>query len=147
MLQPLPKRISAGWLILLWWLIVVTSETSRAWADASLEGINPAQWRLVWTSDPSTSATLCWSTAEAGELHRVYLRQENRAEATPVEAQRNGRYSAKSPDLFFHHVHLKDLEPATQISCHYRKRRRALTTAEFCHCSGGRCTTEPVIWC
>ncbi len=99
-------------------LAFISGDVSRAWADAALEGTNPAQWRLVWTTDPDTSATLCWNTVEAGEQHRVLLRQDGSDDETPleiiVEASRNGRYSAKSPDLFFHHVHLSDLEPATK---------------------------------
>jgi len=118
MLQPPRKKIASIWFALFLSLAAVSGETSQARADAVLKGVNPAQWRLVWTTDPATSATLCWNTAEAGKQHRVLLRQEGRdeeaAEEILVEAGRNGRYSAKSPDLFFHHVHLSELKPATK---------------------------------
>jgi len=68
----------------------------------------------MWTADPATSATLCWNTVSAGKQHRVHLRQAESDEETLVEAHRNGRYSAKSPTLFFHHVQLTKLKPATK---------------------------------
>ena len=37
----------------------------------TLEGTRPAQWRVVWTEQPATRATVSWSTAEAGSEHRV----------------------------------------------------------------------------
>ena len=100
-------------------LLASLTPLQAAWADASLEGSHPAQWRLVWNSDPATSATLCWSTKVAGHAHRVLLRRDGSPEQqTPeqqiINAQRNGRYSAKEPDLFFHHVALSDLQPATK---------------------------------
>ena len=88
--------------------------SSTVWADAELEGTNPAQWRLIWHDDPATSAVLSWNTAEAGQVHRVHLRAEGAEEATVVDAARNDRYSAKSPQLYFHHTQLTDLTPATK---------------------------------
>ena len=89
--------------------------TSNVWADATLEGTNPAQWRLVWKSDPATTATLCWNTAAEGKEHRALLWRGDEPDVPVIiEAQRNGRYSANSPDLFFHHVELDDLKPATK---------------------------------
>ncbi len=92
---------------------------ARVHADAVLEGVKPAQWRLVWNTDPATTATLCWNTAEAGTEHRVLLRREGAgkedgAKEIVVKSQRDGRYSAGKPDLFFHHVHLSELKPATK---------------------------------
>ena len=96
-------------------LLFVTVRLAHcAWADAAIEGTNPAQWRLVWTKDPATSATLCWSTAVLGEVNRVHLRKEGEDEATIVAAERNGRYSSESPELYYHHANLSDLQPATQ---------------------------------
>jgi len=93
---------------------LLSAEANPAFADAKLEGTNPAQWRLVWNSDPATSATVAWNTAEAGETHRVLLRKADVEKDTVIEAERNGRYSAKSPDLFFHPVNLTDHEQATK---------------------------------
>ncbi len=74
----------------------------------------PMQWRLIWTTDPATSATLAWSTTVQGKTHRVYLRGPGSQQETKIEAGRNGRYSGKSPDLYYHHVQLTDLKPATK---------------------------------
>jgi len=79
-----------------------------------LKNAQPIQWRLIWLTDPSTTATLSWSTLVAGEVHRVHLRAANETDATLVEAQRNGKYSAESPELYYHHAHLVGLEPATE---------------------------------
>ena len=90
------------------------SLSSTVWADAKLEGTNPAQWRLIWHDNPATSATLSWNTAEAGKVHRVHLRAEGAEEATIVNATRNDRYSAQSPQLHYHHARLTDLTPGTK---------------------------------
>lgn len=110
--RPQIRRVAHGLAILLtcW----SAAQTSVATADQPLEGTKPAQWRLVWTSDPSSTATLCWNTAEPGEQHRVLVREDGSDEPTMVDAIRSGRYSAKQPTLFFHHVVLNDLQPATK---------------------------------
>jgi hypothetical protein len=87
---------------------------ATVWADAKLEGTNPAQWRLIWHDDPATSAVLSWNTAKAGQMHRVHVRAEGAEKSTVVEAARNGRYAAKSPELYFHHARLTDLIPGTK---------------------------------
>ena len=74
----------------------------------------PIQWRLMWLTDPATTATLSWSTAIAGKVHFVHLREAGGETETLVEAQRNGRYSSESPELYYHHAHLVGLEPATE---------------------------------
>lgn len=84
------------------------------WADAELQGTNPAQWRLIWHDDPATSATLSWNTAEAGKVHRVHLRAEGSENTTVVDAAVNDRYSASSPRLYYHHARLTDLTPNTK---------------------------------
>jgi len=88
--------------------------TVQVWADAKLEGTNPAQWRLIWHKDPATSAVLSWNTAEEGQQHRVHLRAEGANQDTVVDAARNGKYSAKSPSLYYHHARLEDLKPDTK---------------------------------
>ena len=42
-------------------------------ADAPLEGTKPAQWRLVWTTDPATSARLIWNPEHGDEEHAVRM--------------------------------------------------------------------------
>lgn len=111
MLYPSKKKARAGILVFAWTLLL-----SQSFAEAVLEGTNPAQWRLVWTGDPATQATLCWSTAELGTRHRVVLRRDGSEQVQTIEAHRSDRYSAKSPDLYFHHVALSDLQPATRYN-------------------------------
>jgi len=89
------------------------SSASAEEAVLSKKG-QPIQWRLIWLTDPATSATLSWSTTIAGKVHRVHLRETNGETKTLVEAQRNGRYSGKSPELYYHHAHLTKLKPATE---------------------------------
>jgi len=94
-------------------IVLLLYRAPAALAAAELQGANPAQWRLIWTTDPATTATLAWNTAMAGKSHRVRLREANGKEIV-VDAQRNGRYSARSPKLFYHHARLTHLKPATK---------------------------------
>ncbi len=93
---------------------MMLGSTSAAEVAVLPEDSQPIQWRLIWTTDPSTSATLSWNTTDAGKRHRVHLREADSSEEIILEAQRNGKYSAKSPELYYHHAHLVGLEPATQ---------------------------------
>jgi hypothetical protein len=82
----------------------------------SLSGNIPAHLRIVWTEDPSTKATVSWSTSTAGSSHEVYLDTQPRggnlgAYAHRVPAQVNGPYASGGP--FYHHAQLTGLRPAT----------------------------------
>ncbi len=74
----------------------------------------PIQWRLIWLTDPATSATLSWSTTVAGKVHRVHLHEAEGSEEIVIEAQRNGKYSGQNLELYYHHAHLTGLKPATE---------------------------------
>lgn len=86
---------------------------STAMADAPLQGTQPAQWRLMWTDDPCTSATLSWSTAAKGRSHtaRYHVRGQQGTEATVLAE--SGRYTGGSTELHYHHARLTDLQPST----------------------------------
>ena len=74
----------------------------------------PIQWRLIWLTDPSTSATLSWSTTVEGKSHRVHLHEADGSGEKVIDAQRNGKYSGKQIDLYYHHAQLTELKPATE---------------------------------
>ena len=38
---------------------------------AKVAGKGPSQWRVIWTKDPATSATVSWTTANKGGKHLV----------------------------------------------------------------------------
>ncbi|QDU67475.1 fibronectin type III domain-containing protein [Engelhardtia mirabilis] len=85
-----------------------------------LVGTQPAQWRVVWTENPATTATISWTTAEPGTRHRVLIRRADQVVAAPeriVEAQRNGPYAGSDAEdatpAHFHHARLTGLEPST----------------------------------
>ena len=99
------------WISTLLWLLVALPVP--AWAEVEQIDNVPRQWRLIWHDHPATKAVLSWNTAAPGKMHRVHLRAEGNDEATIVTAARNGRYSAKSPELYFHHARLTNLLPAT----------------------------------
>lgn len=91
---------------------------------APLEGTRPAQWRVVWTEDPARRATVSWTTAEAGQVHRVHYDARSRggrlseyAHVTP--AARNGAYTIDdqevAPPAYFHHAVLTDLPPSSRV--------------------------------
>ena len=84
--------------------------TRIATADAPLEGTKPAQWRLVWTTDPATTAKVIWNTAEEGKSHALLIGEKGE-EKREVAAQVNGQYGDNP--VYFHRVQLSDLSPET----------------------------------
>lgn len=89
-----------------------------------LSGTNPAHWRVVWSGDTSTSATISWSTAENGKKHVVHYGTKNVGSDTEkyefhAEAPKNGPYSITEKEAkdtktaFFHHCPLTGLTPGT----------------------------------
>ena len=62
MLKHSTKRLLLYLLVIAGW----SSSAATSWADATLEGTNPAQWRLVWKSDPATSANYVLEHARSG---------------------------------------------------------------------------------
>ena len=85
-----------------------------------LEGTTPAQWRVVWTGDASTEATISWTTAEEGSTHRVLYGTDPKKLDQVQEAQKNGQHQKDRrgrekklvPD-YFHHAHITGLKPDT----------------------------------
>jgi len=86
---------------------------SQTFADAPLEGTKPAQWRLIWTSDPATSATISWSTAKSGSTHSVHFQQKDDKTIEGVRLAESGRHTGGETELYYHHVRLTGLEPST----------------------------------
>ncbi|MCC7509228.1 MAG: metallophosphoesterase family protein [Planctomycetes bacterium] len=86
--------------------------------ETVLEGTTPAQWRLVWTTDPAHEATVGWTTAEAAKTNAVFFDTEPRQGALDKyrhqqAATATGRYSARKPALHYASVELKKLRPGT----------------------------------
>ncbi len=84
---------------------------------AKLEGSRPAQWRVLWTTDPATRATVSWSTAKKGasQLVRYDLKSRGgnaQAYAFRKASDRDGRYS-DSDGEHYHHARLTGLKPST----------------------------------
>ncbi|MGB7326046.1 MAG: metallophosphoesterase family protein [Rubripirellula sp.] len=93
--------------------IVFLAPTPRAYADAPLAGTAPAQWRVVWTDDPATTATISWNTQSVGRDHSVRYHVKGSDEVAAVSLAETGRYTDGSFELYYHHVKLTDLQPAT----------------------------------
>ena len=87
--------------------------SSLAVADAPLEGTKPAQWRVLWTDDPATTATVSWSTAARGENHTVRYRKRNSDEQNSIQLADSGRYTGGEFELYYHHARLSELNPST----------------------------------
>ena len=90
-----------------------------------MEGTTPAQWRITWSGDTSTTATISWSTAIAGKKHTLhYGTKPSKTNVTgytnQLDAYKNGPYSIHARETkttntaFYHHCILKDLKPNTQ---------------------------------
>jgi hypothetical protein len=83
---------------------------------ASVAGDGPSQWRVIWTKEPSTRATISWTTAKKGSEHKVLygIRSEGKyTEGGMIqEAQRNGEYSGAKGE-YYHHARISGLKPST----------------------------------
>ena len=75
----------------------------------------PSQWRVIWTKEPSTRATVSWTTGKKGSGHRVRygVRSSSGPKLTEsIEPQRSGAYSSANGE-YFHHARLSELSPST----------------------------------
>ena len=75
----------------------------------------PSQWRVIWTKEPSTRATVSWTTGKKGSGHRVRygVRSPSGPKLTEsIEPQRSGAYSSANGE-YFHHARLSELSPST----------------------------------
>ena len=84
------------------------------YADAPLVGTKPAHWRVTWRSDPATSATVSWSTAEQGTQHSVRYRVKGSDRDEGFVAAKSGRFTGGHAELYYHHAELTGLKPATR---------------------------------
>jgi hypothetical protein len=95
------------------------AQDAAPWTE--LEGTRPAQWRVIFGTDPATQATISWSTAEEGTDHRVSLYSSTGEVAADepaitIECQRNGRYTPQGADessAWYHHARVDGLEPSS----------------------------------
>ena len=83
---------------------------------ATVQGDGPSQWRVIWTKEPSSKATISWTTAKKGSSHKVRygVRSTGKSIAGAMiqEAQRNGAYSGANGQ-YFHHARISGLKPST----------------------------------
>lgn len=74
---------------------------------------SPEHLRLIWTSDPATTATISWSTSKQNDdtVVRVRIRSSNLNYSiiTPT----HGRFASEKIELHYHHAKLVGLEPGT----------------------------------
>ena len=83
-----------------------------------LEGVKPAQWRLLWTADPATEVIASWSTKEKGTVHRVRFDTKSCGGKVSnyrktVVCEKNGKFEGKKVELYYHHARLVGLTPST----------------------------------
>lgn len=93
---------------------------SLAVADDATQDVAPRHVRVIWHSDPATSATISWTTSSAGSYSRVKLRSDGDGKQPDawqtIECQRSEQYAstlATGPAPFTHHTKLTGLKPAT----------------------------------
>ena len=105
-------------------LLLFAAATPQQDSWTTLEGTTPAQWRLVWTTDPAHRVTVSWTTLEEGSKHIVHYDVAPRAgTGAPYTrkktAQRNGAYTLNKDEVgritgaFYHHARIKNLKPST----------------------------------
>ena len=86
-------------------------------------GTRPVHWRVIWTKQPATTATISWDTAEPGASHRLYYdtrphKGRIKEYAAMAACGRNGPYAGAKDDegrpfLHYHHAELTGLTPGT----------------------------------
>lgn len=80
--------------------------------------------RVLWMKNPAKEAVISWTTREEGKAHQVHFDTVSRngdaaAYANRAKPFKSGGFTMIEEDQkwvkpgFFHHVHLKDLKPAT----------------------------------
>ena len=82
---------------------------------ASVQGEGPSQWRVIWTKEPSTRATISWTTAKKGSSHKVRygIRSAGREEfSNSQEPQHSDPYSSAKGE-YYHHARISGLKPST----------------------------------
>jgi hypothetical protein len=104
-LRSLPGMIS-----LVFWF---AGTATYSFADAPLTGTNPAQWRVTWITDPATSATVSWSTANQGKSHQLSFRAKGQPDFEGTILAQSGRFTGGEVELYYHHVRLTGLQPST----------------------------------
>ncbi len=103
-------RAAAMFFVLTCW---VAATAPRSLGDAPLVGTNPAHWRVTWISDPSTTATVSWSTAKQGKTHQLRYRVKGKTDVQGTQLARSGRFTGGNVELYYHHARLADLQPST----------------------------------
>ena len=103
-------QITAITIGLLWVVPAPAEVTPGAGAPT---GTVPRQWRVIWKRDPCREATVSWNTRERADHSRLYLRGPG-GEKRTIDERHQGRYTGGAPPLFFHHVRLTELEPASR---------------------------------
>ncbi|TWU57376.1 purple acid phosphatase family protein [Rubripirellula reticaptiva] len=99
--------------LILAFLCYLLAASGAANAAAPLSGTKPAQWRVVWTDDPATSATVSWSTEAAGKSHTLRFRVKGSDESPSAQLADSGRHTGGEFELYYHHARLQELQPAT----------------------------------
>ena len=95
-------------------LATICSVIIPASAASPLKGTQPAHARVTWTDDPSTTATVSWSTREIGSKHILNFHVKGAEQRSKGVAQADsGRFTGGQAEFYYHHARLTDLEPAT----------------------------------
>lgn len=119
----LVRNGSAALLFLLFTVVVHQDAFAQTFQqELSRSGI--VHERVVWMKNPSREAVVSWSTRKPGKDHRVYYdvishKGNVKKYAHQVKTFRDGEFTRVSDDMkltvptFYHHAHLKGLQPST----------------------------------
>lgn len=89
-----------------------------------LEGTTPAQWRVTWSGDTASTATISWSTAQPGKKHRLHWgtrpgKSDPKRYSNHLTVTDSGPYSlweteaGNTKTAHYHHARLTGLKPGT----------------------------------
>ena len=114
--------------VLISFSLAESAEAKTPWLDkehvekrmdglTKVAGKGPSQWRVIWTKDPATSATVSWTTASKGKKHQVSYGthasgKDDKKLSAVVLSHRDGPYSGADGE-HYHHARLTGLKPST----------------------------------
>lgn len=83
--------------------------------------LTPCHWHVVWLTNPATDAFIAWDTHEAGQQHRVTIRERGIDESRILLAGTEVYAFLKPGDRAFyrHGVTLSDLKPGTRYELQF----------------------------
>lgn len=108
------SQLKKKWIVLIGLSAWLVQFQQVALGSHGSEASPPLHCRVIWTSNPATSAMISWSTTQATADSTVHYRVRNSDQAALSAIPSAGRFTGKEIELYYCHAHLTELKPATE---------------------------------